>query len=967
VRLILLYIFIFLLSHLFAQEVVYDNFSSGSGLASSYTTQVLQDQENYIWVSTSSGVSRFDGYSFINFDINDGLPENDIVRMYKDQNNTIWFLSQSGLLSFYKDDSIHPYLFNQSILNLLKDCDVIEPTSLSIENNIVEFNIHESGSYRIDSIGNLSCLYQSADSVNIVNLSGENLTYFFSSQNKKLEIISDRGSIFISSPKIYETEPVLVKYEKGKLFIASQNKLYFITTRIEKTLTFDKNISSLDIDSQSCLWVGFESGGAACYRNLDIFQPSIYQELREESVSSVILDNQNSVWLSTTNEGLFYVPSQNFKQVTTKDGLLDNNITHLDFSNNFLWAITGNNSIARINFSGIKNYTFKNPDYTSVTDLYWFNDKLWLSFKNKISYFQGEELVELFRLDNNYGNHSRINRINAGVGNDLWISKTDGFAQLQNNKIIFESSSNNFKNLNVNFIYTEPNGNLWLACKNGLWRFEDNKLYNYNQDNKLLSTNILDIVKDSIIGAMWLAVNDRGIVKIQNDSIWQISEKDGLVSNSVTSISVYGKYLWVGTRKGLSRIDITRPNSKAAITNILENDGLITNEINDVLANDTYVFLATNRGLGFFNYKAFHLNKSIPEVKIRRIIVDGKVVEKATKRLIIDYYSNNITINYKAIHIRSRARIHYRFRIKGLDNDWTYTSDRNAIYPFLPSGKFTFQVQSANENNIWSDSVAELEIKVGNPFWLEWWFFVIVFVLLGLIFFLVYKILLSFKQKKEKIRREINEYRQLALTRQMNPHFIFNSLNSIQHYILQNDTRLSNRFLTKFSKLIRIILENSQSSLITLDKELVALNLYLELESLRFKDKMRYEIEVSPDLDLMSINIPPLLIQPFVENAIWHGIMNKDDQTAGFLKISFVFEKESVICTITDNGVGRTKSEEINQKKNNTHKSMGTMITQDRIELINNIYNKDFNVTYTDPVDEQGISKGTIVRLIFKA
>ena len=962
-KLLFLSILIFLFANTFAQEVVVDNFSAGSNLASSYTTQVLEDQENYIWVSTDNGVTRFDGYRFQNFDISDGLPENDIVRMFMDKQNTIWFLSQSGLVSYFSNEKIHTFPFNNKISEILNDYDIIEPRSLYVSNNSIEFNIRENGRYLIDSLGQISTIYSLSDSINTIDMRTDDEKYFFSSKNTKLKLIFENKILLIKSPNISKTEAVLVKHNKTTVFISSQNNLFFIKEKKTQTLSFEKTIKSLDIDIQGNLWVGFESGGILCYENAEVEKPN-HQELRTESVSSIIRDRQNSIWVSTTNEGLYYIPSLEFKKVTTDEGLVDNNITRLDFSNNYLWAITGNNSIARIYYNNIKNYKFDNPDFTSVTDIYWYNQKLWVSFKNKISYFKGEELVDLFRLDNNYGNHSRINRISSGVGTDLWLSKSDGFAQIKNNKLIFESNSQNFQHLNVNSTFTEPNGDLWLACKNGLWKFENNKLFNYNEKNDLLSKNIIDIIKDDKTGALWMAVNDKGIVKVLNDSIWLISEKDGLISNTVTSIFLQGDNLWVGTRKGLSKIDILNPDFESAIINITRNDGLITNEINDVIANEELLFVATNRGLGFFNHKKFKLNTTVPDVKIIGIRVEGELLEHLSKKINIDYYSNNISIDFKANHIRSRSKIEYRFRIKELDKEWNYTYNRIANYPFLPSGKHTFQVEASNSQGEWSLLPKELQINIGNPFWLEWWFFIIILLVLILFINIWYKYLIQIRSRKEKINNEINQYKQMALTRQMNPHFIFNALNSIQHYILQNDIRLSNKFLTKFSKLIRLILDNSQETLITLDKELLALNLYLELEQLRFKEKMQYKIEISPEIDIFSIKIPPMLIQPFVENAIWHGIMNKV-KGQGLLNIEFLSKDNKVICTIDDNGIGRDKASQINQQRNSTHQSMGTLITTDRIELINKIYKKEISVEYTDVKDKLNQPLGTNVTIIF--
>ena len=844
----------------FSQEIVYKQYSSENGLISSYITQAIQDDNGYIWLSTNNGISRFDGYTFENFNINDKLPENDIVGMYKTSNNTLWFLSRIGLLSYFKNGKIYLYPFNDKILSLLKDDDFIEPRSLIVTNSYIEFNVFEHARYKIDLQGNITKLYDVSNKINIVDTRNKYLKYFINSQIQDFKIISKKGEeSLITIPIVPCNEPTLCTSKNNKVYIANQNNLFVIENGILTKYSYDNVIISLQIDIQGDLWIGFKSEGVFCYKNSELKPTADYRQLKGNSVSSVIRDKQNSLWISSTNGGVFYLPSELFKQVTTKDGLIDNTLTQLDFSNNYLWAITGNNAIARLNFQGVKNYKFNNTDFSTVTDVYWYNNRLWLSFKNKITYFEGEEFVELFRLKNNIGSHSIINRIDAGQGKDLWISKTNGFMQLRGNKIVFESSVQNHQNLNVNGIISEPNGDLWLGCKNGLWKFHNNKLFNYNENNELLSKNIIDLVKDKKIGALWLAINGTGIVKILNDSIYLISKEEGLISNSISSIYATGNFVWVGTKEGISRISIHK-NAKESFTNITTKDGLISNEINNIVANDKYVFIATNKGLGFFNYKKYTANKTALQVKIYSILVDAKLIEPSLT-VKIDYNSNNIKIHYKAIHFKSQGQINYRFRIKELENNnWIYTKSLSANYPFLPSGEYTFQVEAANENGVWGEHSTELKIIVNKPFWQEWWFLLLLLLILFGTIYLLYKIFISARQKKERIKREINEYRQIALTRQMNPHFIFNSLNSIQHYILQNDTRLSNRFLTKFSKLIRLILENSQNSLISLEKELIALNLYLELEALRFKDKMQFFIDIDTEIDTLNTNIPPMLI-----------------------------------------------------------------------------------------------------------
>jgi len=203
-----------------------------------------------------------------------------------------------------------------------------------------------------------------------------------------------------------------------------------------------------------------------------------------------------------------------------------------------------------------------------------------------------------------------------------------------------------------------------------------------------------------------------------------------------------------------------------------------------------------------------------------------------------------------------------------------------------------------------------------------------------------------------------------ALLAQMNPHFLFNSLNSIDSYIIRNESKKASEYLNNFARLMRLILQNSRSNYISLKDELEALELYMQMESLRFKNKFCYSIAVDNDVDTSSVVIPPMLIQPYVENAIWHGLMHRSNGSEGLVKISISKKEEDLQCVIEDNGIGRTKAEEIKAQKPTNHKrSMGMQITQDRIEIINKLYNMNASVEIHDLTDADGNAKGTKVEL----
>jgi tetratricopeptide (TPR) repeat protein len=220
---------------------------------------------------------------------------------------------------------------------------------------------------------------------------------------------------------------------------------------------------------------------------------------------------------------------------------------------------------------------------------------------------------------------------------------------------------------------------------------------------------------------------------------------------------------------------------------------------------------------------------------------------------------------------------------------------------------------------------------------------------------------LKAEHRISEMNQKISEITQANLRQQMNPHFIFNTLNSIQYYMYQHDKLATNNYLTKFSSLMRKVLDNSQHTSVHLADELSALNLYLELESLRFKDKFDYKISIDEEIDPLMHKVPTMLIQPYVENSICHGLMPKEGK--GGVKIDLKLNCDFILCTIEDNGIGREAARERNLKRETNHNSLGTQITKSRLDLVNELYGTSLKTIYTDLKNENGESAGTRVEI----
>ena len=254
-----------------------------------------------------------------------------------------------------------------------------------------------------------------------------------------------------------------------------------------------------------------------------------------------------------------------------------------------------------------------------------------------------------------------------------------------------------------------------------------------------------------------------------------------------------------------------------------------------------------------------------------------------------------------------------------------------------------------------------LSLKLKNNRLLNYGFaaFIVLTALIGFLLFRGSK--LKDKRRISEMNSKISELTQANLRQQMNPHFIFNTLNSIQYYMYQHDKLATNNYLTKFSNLMRKVLDNSQHTSVPLSDELSALNLYLELESIRFRDKFDFRITIDDEIDPIMHKVPTMLIQPYVENSISHGLIPKEGK--GFVSIDLKLNDDCILCTIEDNGIGREASMERNLKKEGNHNSLGTRISKSRLDLVNELYGTSLKTVYSDLKDEEGRPAGTRVEI----
>jgi two-component sensor histidine kinase len=411
--------------------------------------------------------------------------------------------------------------------------------------------------------------------------------------------------------------------------------------------------------------------------------------------------------------------------------------------------------------------------------------------------------------------------------------------------------------------------------------------------------------------------------------------------------------LWLSSPQGIFRISPTR----SEVSLYAANRGVIAiNFAHDLLrgrkGRQGELYFADRTGYYIVLPDNFKTNTIPPQIVISAFSVLDQPVYPGkesplryplskTKEIRLSHNQNVFSFDIIGIHYSSPEDNQLFFKLENLDNTWRRAgSERKAYYYNVPPGRYVFRVKAANCDGVWAEK--SIAIIISPPWWQTWWFRITatLFLLVLLYSTIRWSVHRKFRMQLERsekekqvadLRQKTGELEMQALRSQMNPHFIFNSLNSINQFILQNDKAQASEYLTKFSRLVRLILQNSQATLVPLESELEALQLYLELEALRFNDHFDFTISVDEDLDLGMLKVPPLIIQPYAENAIWHGLMHKKEK--GHLEIELSQADDTLYCRIADDGIGRKKAAELKSKSGKTHQSMGMRITADRIAL----------------------------------
>ncbi|MAE08293.1 MAG: hypothetical protein CL661_05985 [Bacteroidetes bacterium] len=601
----------------------------------------------------------------------------------------------------------------------------------------------------------------------------------------------------------------------------------------------------------------------------------------------------------------------------------------------------------------------------------------------------------------------------------MWAGTNNGLYNIKKKRIInsFISSDTNVNTLLGNSVLSlafDKKGDLWIGTDRGLCLLEQNAdtiLRQSKREGKYLSSRLTRCIYEDREGNIWVGTTDKGINKIEANTgkiiqyknnlqdsttfwgkdatcflqdvagnIWiggfglnrydpeaesfaHYTESDGLANNYVMGILEDSSgNLWISTQNGLSKFDPVNNTFE----NFFSQDGLQDNEFtvaSEKLKNNHLMFGEKN-GLNIIDPESIRKNEIAPNISISNFMIFDKQTDYGfpqTKKIELEYDQNYFSFDYAAHDFSFPSKNKYAYKLENFDPEWFYTdaSNRKAKYTNVPPGDYIFRVKAANNDGVWNEDGTAVELVINPPFWKTLWFYF----LEGLLFVLLIVAYIKYREKNIKEKNKLLLVEQKLLRSQMNPHFIFNSLTSIQSFIFENNPIEAGSYLSKFSELIRSILYNSREEYISLEKEISTLKNYLEIQQLRYNKMFDYEIDVDSEIDIEMIAVPPMLAQPFIENSVEHGI--KDLPGKGFISIKFSLSDESIFMIIEDNGIGVEASKKLKDGKAKEHKSLATIITKERITILNSkLKRKSFSIQITDIVGRDGKVEGTRIKFI---
>lgn len=931
----------------FAQQ--FTNYTVDDGLPSNHVYTILQDVDGYMWFLTDKGVSKYNGNTFKNFTTREGLPQNDIWEGLTTPDGKFWYLTKSTQLGYIYKNEI-------SSFETAREGEIMNPIFTAQTSNDIyptgHFNSYELKDGKWALIDN-----EANNQMYNYILHHHNVNHLLLKPTDSVLRVFDKKHNQIKTHKV-SADAIIFGHKRGQindsLYFQTSNKDYFIlnlNTLQIRAHRFEDQIGIESVRFPNINMVNdkiqITGEGFVGILNNEFHIENVFLFPENIKAHFGLIDQQETIWLSSFNHGVYKLPKHRsevsyfFKdeivQSITEDkeqihvGVFNKGIYSYDPpTSNFDLKIPVQDYIYHVQYIDSLNTTFHLTDHNVFSEsdkvikkevfklsfppfskdeydtkkLIYHNEKLYTHGHNSIKRLNFEKSVveKIIKIDG-------VNDIIL-FENQVLIATTDGLKKLDHD-VVKEVTLNPVLNKSIVSMKQLDDKRLLLNT-DGFGSF----ITDLNTIENLKGSEFL-IVQDAFIDkdAIWLGTNNGVKLFTKHQDRFSFERDfdldDGLLSNDVRTIHVTDDNLMVGTDKGLAVIPIHQKSKDLFI---------------DVYVNE-------------ISYGNNTINESI----------NSALFENDTSLQV-----SFSTIDYN----ESRSNSTYYYKLEPVHAEWQNASTNEVNFYNLKPDEYTLHYKV-------NDTLKKIKFSISPRWWQILWIQILIgFIFIALLVVIVWLVTKQLQKKKnQKLFQEkhLSDLQLKALRSQMNPHFVFNSLSAIQYYINKNDTEASEKYLVKFSKLIRQFFELSKETEITLDKELILISNYLDIEKLRFKDKFNYHINVAPEINSNQELLPTMLLQPIVENAVNHGIFNKVNN--GIIEINFSQHNDKLVVKIIDDGVGYVNTKIRSRAK----KVKSTNVLSERLKFLNK--SGQWHITYAinelhpEKTDKGNISTFTIKRL----
>lgn len=969
----------FTATNLLSQNPFIQHFTTFEGLPSNNVYKVFQDSKKFIWFATDAGVCRYDGTKFTYYRKQDGLSSNDVFDIQEDSYGRIWFFHINASLNFFYNNAIYnekntPYL--DSIKNIDFSRKMYEDDNrhlyfyynpqcviytLDEKNHVTKYRmggIHVKNDLTTDSIEAMDIHYMNKNKLGNFSFWTPAGLYHTRNLAQKPILYNDE----------YKFKDVIVS-STGKKYILARKKGFkkYEIRRYSENIGLSETESLGGVDSEfissiledmfNVIWISTFDKGIFCYQ-----QGKMIRHFEIKEAKQITLDHENNIWISSLKEGVYrFSPFVN----------LYRHIESSTFRNNSVLALCRNESGGVWCTNGISLFLLKN------SELYNLDFQKSENSLNQIVQIKPDAMLVGAISKQPYA----IEGLQINHANKKLTYNRITLSPVRMKKIIYNQKKNEISSYNQFFLIFIHPDRIFTDVKNIRIEERINNTF-YNSENQLIVNAkrnlIFDYGKEKAFTA--LESFDRRIISdhVNLDKKVELFNLDGdsliiISANKVYNLSAAFDQPVDLQIKHLFYKDSTLFLATSRNVYICKNPLNIIQRkpisllpipvnfksIHDILFTENNLYIANDDGLTEIPYPDLKITNPPAPVPYFQSIQVNDQENLVNHEQISMKRDRRINITFSCINY-SISPVNFSYKLEGADDHWTMVKGNNVTLQNLPKGNYLFKLRVRKPASSWSEP-ASFRIIIKEPIWQHPLFLVFVIIIVSTIVFV-----LVLKQKNTELDRRQMEHQMILLEQKslqamMNPHFIFNALGSIQYYLLHNKPNEAGIYLSQFARLIRQNLNTLNTSMVNLEEEIDRLKNYLDLEKLRMGDKFSYNIEISEPVESEEIYIPSMILQPFLENAIWHGIANLDEK--GHIGISFQLHIEKALkITVEDTGVGVRKAKSY-VNRSDQHLNLGLNITKKRLILLGQKYGIPTGVEFCEN-NPGAVNPGTKVTIV---